>query len=75
MSEEPRAREKCGAVKREEIVDDERLKAEELGGGGNYSRGSSSTEDTEGERECPGNISRRSKENKDSSQSALSERF
>lgn len=45
----------------------------ELGGGENYSRDSSSTDR---ERECPGNISRRSKENKkNSSQPVLGKRF
>lgn len=49
------------------IGDDERLKVEEGGGGITVETGA---RQRTGRRVCPGNISRRSEENKDSSQSA-----
>lgn len=53
---------------KKEIGDDERLKVEE-GGGGEITVETGARQRT-GRRVCPGNISRRSEENKDSSQSA-----
>lgn len=52
---------------KKEIGDDERLKVEE--GGGEITVETGARQRT-GQRVCPGNISRRSEENKDSSQSA-----
>lgn len=52
---------------KKEIGDDERLKVEE--GGGEIAVETGARQRT-GRRVCPGNISRRSEENKDSSQSA-----
>lgn len=52
---------------KKEIGDDERLKVEE--GGGEITVETGARQRT-GRRVCPGNISRRSEENKDSSQSA-----
>lgn len=52
---------------KKEIGDDERLKVEE--GGGEITVETGARQRT-GQRVCPGNISRTSEENKDSSQSA-----